>query len=66
MPALSKSQLRLMFASLKSNSNTGVPIDVARDFVNSTPKSSFPKLQERLHPQRIKNNIKTPKKRNVR
>lgn len=64
MPLRSKAQARLMYASLQPNSNTGVPKDVARDYVNSTPKSSFPKLSERLNPQRIKNT--NPKKRNVR
>lgn len=66
MPARSKSQLRLMYASLNPNSKTDVPPDVARDFVNSTPKSAFPKLTERLNPSRVRTGTGSTKKRNVR
>lgn len=65
MPVRSKAQARLMYASLQPNSNTGVPVDVARDYISSTPKSSFPKLAERLASQKIKNSVPN-KKRNVR
>lgn len=57
--------MRLMQEAMKPGNNTGIPMDVARDYIASTPQSVFPKLAERLGPKRIRSNV-GDKKRNVR
>jgi hypothetical protein len=47
MPIKSKAQQRLMYATL-GGAKTGVPMEVAKDFINATPKEKFKKLKEKL------------------
>lgn len=45
MPIKSKAQQRLMYAA-KAGKTDKVPKDVAEEYIESTPKSSFKKLKE--------------------
>lgn len=47
MPIVSKAQQRLMYATT-GGANTGVPMKVAQEFINATPKDRFKKLKERV------------------
>jgi|688.fasta_scaffold383700_4 hypothetical protein len=49
MPLKSKAQQKLMFATL-AGADTGVPKDVAQDFIKNTSKKQFQKLRDRLRP----------------
>lgn len=53
MPLKSKAQQKLMFATL-GGANTGVPKDVASDFVKNTSKRQYQKLRDRLRPMKPK------------
>lgn len=66
VPVKSKAQFRLMQEAMKPGNNTGIPMDVARDFISSTPHGSFPKLSERINPPRVRTGTGSTKKRNVR
>ena len=51
MPIKSKAQQRLMYAAAQDSEvakKTGVPQEVAREFIKSTPKKRFKKLKEKL------------------
>ena len=45
MPIKSKAQQRLMFAAAKGYTDK-VPKEVAQEYIDATPKSSFKKLKE--------------------
>lgn len=47
MPIKSKAQQRLMFATL-GGAKTGVPKEVAEEYIKATPKERFKKLKEKL------------------
>lgn len=47
MPLKSKSQQRLMYATI-GGADTGVPKKVAKEFIESTPKKRFKKLKEKV------------------
>ena len=47
MPLKSKSQQRLMYATL-GGADTGVPKKVAKEFIKVTPKKRFAKLKEKV------------------
>ena len=47
MPIKSKSQQRLMYATL-GGADTGVDKKVAKEFIESTPKKRFKKLKEKV------------------
>lgn len=51
MPIKSKSQARLMYAAANNPEiakKTGVTQQVAREFIDATPKRTFKKIKERL------------------
>lgn len=54
MPLKSKAQARLMYATL-GGANTGVPKSVAKEYIESTPKSRFKKLKEYISKKGKKN-----------
>jgi hypothetical protein len=47
MPIRSKKQQRLMYATL-NGADTGVSKEVAKDFIEATPKKKFTKLREKV------------------
>lgn len=47
MPIKSKSQQRLMYATL-GGADTGVPKKVAKEMIEATPKKRFAKLKEKV------------------
>jgi hypothetical protein len=47
MPIRSKKQQRLMYATL-GGADTGVPKEVAKEFIEATPKKRFSKLKEKV------------------
>ena len=49
MPLKSKAQQKLMFATIKG-ADTGVPKDVAAEFIKNTSKRQYQKLRDRLRP----------------
>jgi hypothetical protein len=48
MAIKSKKQQRLMYATL-GGADTGVPKEVAKEFIESTPKKRFAKLKEKVN-----------------
>lgn len=48
MPIKSKSQQRLMYATM-SGADTGVPKKVAKEMIEATPKKRFAKLKEKIN-----------------
>ena len=47
MPLKSKSQQRLIYATA-AGADTGVPKEVAKEYIKSTPKEAFKKLKEKV------------------
>lgn len=47
MPARSKAQLRAMFAAASGKGESDIPPDVAREFIEATPKTAYTMLPAR-------------------
>jgi hypothetical protein len=47
MPIKSKAQQRAMYAAASGKGKTGIPKDVAEEFIEATPKSAYKRMPER-------------------
>ena len=50
MPLKSKAQMRLAYASAAGKAKDGMPKQVAKEFIEATPKKAFAKLPEKRKP----------------
>ena len=46
MPIQSKAQQRAMYAAASGNTQTGIPKAVAKEFIESTPRSAYRRMPE--------------------
>lgn len=44
MPITSKAQQRAMYAAAEGKGKTGIPADVAKEFIEATPKKAYASL----------------------